>query len=136
MGLPTSEGIHTIPLQEGARPVRGRAYKLNPKYVETVQVDLQKLEAAKIIVPVEHSEWLSPMVIAPKKQTTNNIRVCVDFCALNKVTIKDGFPMLFFKRVLEDVAGHSLYSFMDGFSGYNQISIHPDHQAKTAFVTP
>ena len=75
------------------------------------------------------------MVIAPKKQT-NKIRVCVDFRALNKVTIKDGFPMPFCERVLEDVAGHSLYSFMDGFSGYNQIAIHPDHQAKTAFVTP
>ena len=53
---------------------------------------------------MEHSDWLSPMVIAPKKQT-NKIQGCVNFRALNKVTIKDGFPMPFCERVLEDVAG-------------------------------
>ena len=120
---------------EGTRPVRGRVYKLNPKYAEAVKVELAKLEEAKIIVPIEHSEWLSPMVIAPKKNS-NKIRVCVDFRALNKSTIKDGFPMPFTERVLEDVAGHALYSFMDGFSGYNQVAIHPADQAKTAFITP
>ena len=88
VGVPTSEGVHTIPLQEGARPVRGRAYKLNPKYAEAVRVELEKLEEVRIIIPVKHSDWLSPMVIAPKKQT-KKIRMCVDFRALNKVTIKD-----------------------------------------------
>ena len=135
VGVPTSEGVHTIPLLEGARPVRGRAYKLNPKYAEAVRVELKKSEKARIIIPVEHSDWLSPMVIAPKKQT-NKIRVWVNFCALNKVIVKDGFLMPFCERVLKDVARRSLYNFMDEFSGYNQIAIHPDHQAKTVFVTP
>ena len=98
--------------------MRGRVYKLNPKFAEAVKVELAKLAEAHIIDPVEHSEWLSPMVIAPKKNS-NKIRVCVDFRALNKSTIKDGFPMPFTERVLEDVARHALYSFMDGFSGYN-----------------
>ena len=65
-GIPPAIGVHTIPLIDGARPVRGRAYKLNPKYATAVKVELDKLEAANIIAPVKHSEWLSPMVIAPK----------------------------------------------------------------------
>ena len=135
-GIPPEIGVHTIPLVEGTRPVyQGRAYKLNPKYAEAVKLELEKMEAARIIVPVEHTEWLSPMVISPKKKS-NKIRVCVDFRALNKSTIKDGFPTPFTERVLEDVAGHALYSFMDGFSGYNQVAIHPVDQLKTAFVTP
>ena len=90
---------------------------------------------AEIISPVEHSAWLSPMVITPKKKT-NKIRVCVDFRALNKATIKDGFLIPFMDRVLEDVAGHALYSFMDGFSGYNEVDIYLDDKEKTTFVTP
>ena len=106
-GIPPALGMHTIPLIENARPIRVRAHKSNPKYVETVKLKLEKLANAQIIVPVEHSKWLSPMVIAPKKQS-NKIRVRIDFHTLNKSTIKDGFPMPFTKRVLEDVAGHAL----------------------------
>ncbi|MCO5583833.1 hypothetical protein L7F22_037748 [Adiantum nelumboides] len=56
-GIPQELGVHTIPLVEGAKPVRGRAYKLNPKYAEAVKLELEKMQEAGIIVPVEHSEW-------------------------------------------------------------------------------
>ena len=48
---------------------------------------------------------------------------------------KDHFPLPFIDTVLDNVAGQQLYSFLDGFSGYNQVSIHPDDQSKTTFVT-
>lgn len=86
-----------------------------------------------IIFWVQTSEWVSPIMISLKKDTTQ-IRICVDFCCLNAVTIKDPFPIPFTNSVLEEVAGHEIYSFMDGFSGYNQISITEEDKLKMTFV--
>ena len=62
------------------------------------------------------------------------IRVCVDYRKLNAATVTDAFPLPFTDRV-DAVAGLEVYSFLDGFSGYNQIRMNPDDQEKTAFVT-
>ena len=53
---------------------------------------------------------------------------------MNAVTIKDLFPLPFMDSILEEVAGHEFYSFMDGFSGYNQISIAEEDRLKTTFI--
>ena len=50
-------------------------------------------------------------------------------------TKKDHFPLPFTDQVLDRVVGHQFYSFLDGFSGYNQIQIHPTDQPKTTFTT-
>ena len=64
------------------------------------------------------SEWVSPIVISLKKDTTQ-IRICVDFCCLNTITIKDPFPIPFTNSILEEVVKHKIYLFMDGFYGNN-----------------
>ena len=73
---------------------------------------------ASIIIKVQTSEWVSPIVISMKKDGIQ-IRICVDFRCLNAVTIKDPFPISFTDTILEEVAEHKMYSFMDGFSSYN-----------------
>ena len=72
-------------------------------------------------------------MVVPKKN--NKIRVCIDYCKLNAVTIIDTFPLPFIDSVLDVVAGHEMYSFLDGFSRYNQVRMHPDDQEKIVFVT-
>ena len=47
----------------------------------------------------------------------------------------NAFPLPFIDGVFDVVAGHEIYSFLDGFSGYNQSQVHPDYQEKTTFVT-
>ena len=54
---------------------------------------------------------------------------------MNAVTITNTFPMSFTDSVLEAVVGHDMYKFLDGFSGYNQVHMHPEDQEKTALVT-
>ena len=54
---------------------------------------------------------------------------------MNVATVTDAFPLPFTDGVLDAVAGHEVYSFLDGFNGYNQIRMHPDDQEKTTFVT-
>ena len=72
-------------------------------------------------------------MLVPKKN--DKIRVCVNYRKLNAATVTDAFPLPFMDGVLDVVSGHEVYSFLDGFSGYNQIRMHPDDQEKTAFVT-
>ena len=72
-------------------------------------------------------------MVVPKKN--GKIRVCVDYRNLNAVTVTDAFPLPFTNNVLDAVAGHDMYSFLDGFTGYNQVRMHLDDQEKTTFVT-
>ena len=107
---------------------------MNPNLREIVKEELQKLLNAGFIYPISDSEWVSPLVIVPKKN--GKWRVCVDYRDLNKATQKDHFPLPFIDQVLDSLAGKKFFSFLDGFSGYNQIRIAPQDQDKTTFTSP
>jgi hypothetical protein len=95
---------------------------------------LNKLRAAGFIYPIAYTSWVSNPVPVDKKQVT--IRVCTDFHDLNNACPKDNFPTPFIDQIIDDCTGHEALSFMEGFSGYNQIQIHPVDQYKTTFTTP
>jgi hypothetical protein len=80
---------------------------------------LEKLLKDGIIFPVKYSEWASNLVLVLK--TTGQIRLCIDFRALNRASIKDHFPLLNMKMIFQQVAMSQIMSLLDGFSGYNQI---------------
>ena len=61
-------------------------------------------------------------------------RVCTDYRKLNAMKRKDHFPLTFIDQMLERLAGHTYYCFLDGYSGYNQIPIAPKDQEKTTFT--
>ena len=116
-GIPLEVCQHHIILEEGAKPIRQCQRRLNPKYSLLVKEELDKLLDIGFIYPIPFSEWVSPIVIVPKKN--RKLRICQDFCALNKVTKKNYFPLPFTDAILDTVAGHECYSFLDGFWGYN-----------------
>jgi transposase InsO family protein len=120
-------------LEDNVKPIRQRQRRLNPKYSLLVKEEIDKLLEIGFIYPVPFSEWVSPIVIVPKKN--GKIRICQDFRQLNKATKKDYFPLPFTDAILDAVAGHECYSFLDGFSGYNQIRIAIEDQIKTTFTT-
>ena len=62
--------------------------------------------------------------------------MCIDYRKLNKATRKDHFPLPFIDQMLERLAKHSHYCYLDGYSGFFQIPIHPDDQEKTTFTCP
>jgi hypothetical protein len=62
--------------------------------------------------------------------------MCIDYRKLNKATKKDHFPLPFIDEMLERLANHSFFCFLDGYSGYHQIPIHLDDQRKTTFTCP
>ena len=61
--------------------------------------------------------------------------MCVDFTDLNKACPKDSFPLPRIDQLMDSTAGHKLLTFMDAFSGYNQIKMAKEDQEKTAFIT-
>ena len=90
--------------------------------------------AAGFIKPVQHPKWLSNVV--PVKKKNGQIRCCVDFCNLNKACPKDEFPLPNIDLLVDSVAGSSMFSFMDRYSGYNQIRMAAKDVEKIAFRTP
>jgi len=119
---------------------------------EVVKKEILKLLHEGIIYVVPHSEWVSPAQVVPKKGgmtvvqnernelipqcTITRWQMCIDYRKLNKATKKDHFPLPFIDEMLERLANHSFFCFLDGYSGYHQIPIHPDDQSKTTFTCP
>lgn len=115
------------------KPVQQKLRKIHPNLESQIKAELNKLLKAKIIFPVRHSNWVSNMVLVRKKN--GDIRICIDFRNLNKASQKDNFPLPNMEQTLHSVAGSELMFFLDGFSGYNQILVHPDDRLKTTFRT-
>jgi hypothetical protein len=125
---------HRIYIKEDCRPICQPQRRMNLNLREILEEELQKLLNAGFIYPISDSEWVSPLVIVTKKN--EKWRVCVDYRALNKATQKDHFPLPFIDKVLDNLSGKKFFSFLDGFSGYNQIKIAPQDQDKTTFTSP
>ncbi|KAL3696451.1 hypothetical protein R1sor_010527 [Riccia sorocarpa] len=133
-GVPPKICQHKIKLLPSAKPLVQRPYRMNPNYAETVKKEIEKLKEADFIYPVKEYDWLSPIVIVPKKN--GKLRVCVDYRKLNEFTVKDPYPIPFIDDILDKVAEREAYTFMDGYSGYNQVEIASEDHKKTAFITP
>ena len=83
---------------------------------------------------VNYPGWLVNVVLVSKKD--GKVKMCVDFRGLNKANSKDDLPLPHIDILVDNMAGHALLSFMDGFSGYNQIKMAPEDMKKTSFITP
>ncbi|XP_019089100.1 PREDICTED: uncharacterized protein LOC109127941 [Camelina sativa] len=124
---------HELNADPTFRPVKQKRRKLGPERAEIVNKEVERLLKAGQIREVKYPEWLANTVVVKKKNGKS--RVCVDFTDLNKACPKDSFPLPHIDRLVESTSGHELMSFMDAFSGYNQILMNPDDQEKTAFIT-
>ena len=119
---------------------------------EVVIKEVLKWLNAGFIYAISNSPWESPVHVVPKKggfimirnekneliptRTVTGWRVCIDYRKLNNATRKDHYPLPFIDQMLDKLAGHSHYCFLDGYSGYNQIVIASEDQEKTTFTCP
>ena len=119
---------------------------------EVVKKEVLKLLDVGVIYPIADNKWVSLTQVVPKKsgvtvvanelneliptRVTIGWRVCLDYRKLNAGTRKDHFPLPFVDQMLERVAGHEFYCFLNGYSGYNQIEIALEDQEKTTFTCP
>jgi len=123
---------HRIDLIPGAIPYKARPYRMSPAMQEEVKKQIDNLLAQGIIRP-STSEWAAPLVMVTKKD--GGVRMAVDYRRLNAVTRKEAYLLPLIPELLDQAAGSSYYSVMDLASGFHQISLHPAHCQRTAFVT-
>ena len=89
--------------------------------------------SAGFIWEVYYPDWLTNVILV--KKTNGKWRMCVDFTDLNKACSKDSFPLPRIDQLVDSTARYKLLTFMDAFSGYNQIKMAKEDQEKIAFIT-
>ena len=133
-GLSMEVAVHRLTVKPHARPIAQVKRKYSPSIEAQIVFKIEKLKKAKFIREVQYLEWIANIV--PVKKKNGQLRICVDFRDLNKACPKDAFPLPIPDLLLDNVVGCQMFSFMDGFSGYNQICLAPEDEEKTTFYTP
>ena len=116
-GVHPSVCTHHIYIKEDCKPIRQPQRGMYLALKDIVNEELQKFLDAGFIYPIFDGQWVSPLVLVPKKN--GKWRIFVDYRELNKATKKDHFPLPFIDQVLDSLVGKKFFSFLDGFSGYN-----------------
>ena len=132
-GIPASIIQHHLNVDPEKKPVQQRRRIFTPKRNKAVMDEVNKLLTANFIREVHYPKWLANVVIV--KKTNGKWRMWVDFTNLNQAYPKDSFPLPKIDQLVDSTVGHKLLTFMDVFSGYNQIQMAKEDQEKTAFVT-
>ena len=134
-GLPPErEYGHTIPTEPGHVPPFRPMYRLSPLEVRETKEQLARFIEQGIIEPSK-SPYGAPILFVPKPNG-RGLRLCVDFRALNLVTIKNRYPIPRIDDLLDSISGAKFFTSIDLTSGYHQIRITEEDVPKTAFRTP
>ena len=132
-GQPPKRHIeHAIPIKEGESPPNRPPYRLGPKEQDELQEQLTELLNQGFIQPSQ-SPYGAPVLFVPKKD--GRWRMCVDYRALNKQTIRDNYPLPRIDELLEHLGGAKYFTKLDLASGYHQIAMKTKYIHKIAFRT-
>ncbi|KAI5336625.1 hypothetical protein L3X38_015893 [Prunus dulcis] len=124
---------HRLSVNPAVRPVRQKRRAYDPERYEAMKAEVDRLSSIRFIREVDYPTWLANVVMVRKPR--KGWRMCVDYTNLNRACPKDSFPLPRIDQLVDATAGHALLSFMDAYSGYNQIFMHPEDQAHTSFIT-
>ncbi|GJZ46294.1 putative reverse transcriptase domain-containing protein [Tanacetum coccineum] len=132
-GLPSVREIEfRIELIPGAMPVLKSPYRLAPSELEELSGQLKELQDKGFIRPIS-SPWGAPVLFVKKKY--RSFRMCIDYRELNKLTIKNCYPLPMIDDLFDQLQGSQYFSKIDLRSGYHQLRVHGDDITKTAFRT-
>ncbi|KAI5385203.1 hypothetical protein KIW84_071981 [Lathyrus oleraceus] len=128
-GLDTDIVVHKLPLRTDCPPVKQKLRRTRPDMAMKIKEEVQKQWDAGFLAVTNYPPWVANIVPVPKKD--GKVRMCVDYRDLNRASPKDDFPLPHIDVLVDNTAQFSVFSFMDGFSGYNQIKMSPDDMEKT-----
>jgi len=129
---PVREIEFAIDLVPGTGPISIAPYRMSPLELEELKTQLEELLAKKFVRP-SVSPWGAPVLFVKKKD--GSMRLCVDYRQLNKVTIKNRYPLPRIDDLLDQLRGAVIFSKIDLRSGYHQIRVREEDIPKTAFRT-
>ncbi|GJV11605.1 putative reverse transcriptase domain-containing protein [Tanacetum coccineum] len=132
-GLPPTRQVEfQIDLMPGAAPVARAPYRLAPSEMKELSEQLQELSDKGFIRP-SSSPWGAPVLFVKKKD--GSFRMCIDYQELNKLTVKNRYPLPRIDDLFDQLQGSSVYSKIDLRSGYHQLRVREEDIPKTAFRT-
>lgn len=133
VGLPPRRVVEfTIELILGTSPISKAPYRMAPTELKELKIQIDDLVAQGFIRP-STSPWGAPVLFVMKKNHT--LRLCVDYRMLNKVTIKNKYPLPRIEDLFDQLKGATVFSKIDLRSGYHQVRVREEDIPKTAFRT-
>ena len=133
-GLPPERNVgHTIPLEKDSRAPFCPIYRLSPSEMEEAKRQITEFLAKGWIEP-SSSPYGAPILFVNKKD--GGLRMCVDYRALNKITIKNRYPLPRIDDLFDTLRGAKIFSSLDLAQGYHQLRVSEEDVPKTAFRTP
>jgi len=124
---------HQLSVYKETRPIAQKKRNHGEDKRLAARADAEKLLKVGFIREARYSTWLANVVMVTK--SNNKWRMCIDFKDLNKACPKDSYPLPNIDRLVDGAVGHKVLSFLDTYSGYNQISMHPRDKEKTSITT-
>ena len=124
---------HRLSIFKETRPISQKKRNLGDKKRLAAKEEADKLLLAGFIREARYTTWLTNVVMVTKPN--GYWRMCVDYRNINNACLNDTYPLPNIDRLVDGVTGYKIMSFLDAYSGYNQISIHPRDKGKTAFMT-
>ncbi|GJW73710.1 putative reverse transcriptase domain-containing protein [Tanacetum coccineum] len=132
-GLPPARQVEfQIDLVPGAAPVARAPYRLAPAKMQELSAQLQELSDRGFIRP-SSSPWGAPILFVKKKD--GSFRMCIDYRELNKLTVKNRYPLPRIDDLFNQLQGSRVYSKIDLRSGYHQLRVREEYISKIAFRT-
>jgi hypothetical protein len=132
-GIDPSVACHQLTVDPGVSVVAQRRRKQSPEKSEAAEKAVKDLLEANFISEAKYTTWLSNVVLVEK--SNGKWRMCVDYTDLNRACPKDAYPLPNIDKLVDNSSGYKLLSFMDAYSGYNQIPMAEEDKMKTTFMT-
>ncbi|CAA0841906.1 Uncharacterized mitochondrial protein AtMg00860, partial [Striga hermonthica] len=132
-GIDLRKACHRLNLDKTVKPVIQKRRKFGPDRHKALEEEVNGLIDNKFVKEAKYPTWISNPVLV--KKATGLWRLCIDFSDLNQACPKDSYPIPHIDYMVDATSGHQLMSFLDAYSGYNQIPMHPDDAEHTSFYS-
>ena len=119
---------HRLPLNPGCSSVKQKLRRMKPEMSLKIKKEVKKEFDAGFLAVARYPEWVANIVLVPKKD--RKVQIYVNYRDLNRASPKDNFPLPHIDILVDNTTNFALFSFMDGFSGYNQIKMAPEDMKK------
>ena len=130
--LDTDIVVHCLLLREECAPVKQKLRKVKPEMLLKIKEEVKKQLDMGFLEVSKYPQWVANIVLVLKKD--DKAWMCVNYQDLNRASPKDNFPLPHINTLVDNTTKHSLFSFMDGFSGYNQTRMALEDMEKTIFL--
>ncbi|MCH81899.1 hypothetical protein A2U01_0002693 [Trifolium medium] len=132
-GIDESIITHKLAISPNSKPVSQRKRKVREERRTVIDEEVAKLKEAGFIEEIKYPEWLANVVLV--KKANGKWRMCVDLTDLNKACPKDPYLLPSIDKLIDGTSGYKTLSFMDAYSGYNQIKMNALDALHMAFMS-